>query len=166
VSCDQALAALVLDRHPLEDGGARAHLAGCARCQTEAAQVQRLTQLLAAHRVPAPPPGDQARTLVAAAPLLARRAAEARVRRRRVARALALALLPLPLLLFANVQLLMGVHRLLLGVLPAAVTTYLVACLGGGIALLLALSYVSVPVLAARRPWSLALEDPDVRVPA
>ena len=80
--------------------------------------------------------------------------------------AFTLALLPLPAILFANFKLLVAVHGLLLTLLPPSVSLYLVACLGAGVALLLALSYAAVPVLAARRPWLFALEEPDVHVPA
>lgn len=165
-ACDQALAALVLARGAAAGNAAAAHLAGCARCQAERARVEGVAHALVRHQVPAPAAGSQARILAAAAPLLARRAAEARALRGRVIRAFTLALLPLPAILYANLKLLLAAHALLLRWLPASLSMYLVACLGAGVALLLALSYAAVPVLAARRPWLFALEDPDVHVPA
>ena len=83
-----------------------------------------------------------------------------------MARAVGVALLPLPVLLFVNVKLLLAVHGLLLGSLSAGVSLYLTLCLGGGLALLLALSYAAVPLLAAARPRPSLLEEADVHVPA
>jgi hypothetical protein len=164
--CDQALAALVLDRGTAAGKAAAAHLAGCARCQVERTRAEEVAHALGRHQVPEPAAGSQARILTAAAPLLARRAAEARVLRWRVVRAFTLALLPLPAILYANLKVLLAAHALLLRWLPASLSMYVVACLGAGVALLLALSYAAVPVLAARRPSLFALEDPDVHVPA
>jgi hypothetical protein len=105
--------------------------------------------------------------LAAAAPVLARRATEARALRRRIVWAFTLALLPLPAILFANFKLLVAVHGLLVTRLPPSLAMYLIACLGAGVALLLALSYAAVPVMAARRPWLFASpEEPHVHVAA
>ena len=164
-ACDQALATLVLSRGTAAGKGADAHLAACARCQAERARAQEVAHALARHQSPEPTAGGQAQILGAAAPLLARRAVEAQALRWRVVRAFTLALLPLPAIVYANLKLLLAVHALLLRWLPASLSLYVVACLGAGVALLLALSYAAVPVLAARRPW-LTLEDPDVHVPA
>lgn len=170
IRCDEALAALALDRGPGRDRAA-AHLAGCERCQAERTRAEQVSRALARHAVAAPTTEAAAafrsRVLAAAAPVLARRATEARALRRRVAWAFTLALLPLPVILFANFKLLVAVHGLLVTRLPPSVVLYLVACLGAGVALLLALSYAAVPVMAARRPWLFAsLEEPDVHVPA
>ena len=166
MTCDQALAALVLDRGTAAGKAAAAHLAGCDRCQAERNRAQGVGRALASHQVPEPAPAGRAQILAAAAPLLARRAAEARALRWRVVWAFAMALLPLPAILYANFKLLLAAHGLLLRWLPPSVCMYVVACLGAGVALLLALSYAAVPVLAARRPWLFAVEDPDVHVPA
>ncbi len=171
ISCDEALAALALDRRAGRDRAATdvhavAHLAGCDRCQAERARAEQVSHALAHHQVAAPAPAADAafrsRLLAAAAPLLARRASEARALRRRVAWAFTLALLPLPAILYANFKLLLAAHGLLSTLLPPSVSLYLVACLGAGVALLLALSYAAVPVMAARRPWLFALEESDV----
>jgi hypothetical protein len=175
ISCDEALAALALDRGAGRDRAttgadpvarALAHRAGCDRCQAERARAEQVSHALAHHQVAAPAPAADAafrsRLLAAAAPLLARRAYEARALRRRVAWAFTLALLPLPAILYANFKLLLAAHGLLSTLVPPSVSLYLVACLGAGVALLLALSYAAVPVMAARRPWLFALEESDV----
>lgn len=173
ISCDEALAALALARGAgrdrataTADVNAVAHLAGCDRCQAERARAEQVSHALAHHQVAAPAPAADAafrsRLLAAAAPLLARRAFEARALRRRVAWAFTLALLPLPAILYANFKLLLAAHGLLSTLVPPSVSLYLVACLGAGVALLLALSYAAVPVMAARRPWLFALEESDV----
>jgi hypothetical protein len=173
ISCDEALAALALDRGAGRDRAstgavahAVAHLAGCDRCQAERARAEQVSHALAHHQAAAPAPAADAafrsRLLAAAAPLLARRASEARALRRRVAWAFTLALLPLPAILYANFKLLLAAHGLLSTLVPPSVSLYLVACLGAGVALLLALSYAAVPVMAARRPWLFALEESDV----
>jgi hypothetical protein len=146
--------------------GAVAHLAGCAACRDARAQAGAVARALAGYAAPAPAPGAEARTLAAAMPLLARRREARRALRRRVTWALTMALLPLPAIVLVNVQLLMAAHRLALTRLPPALALYLVVCLGAGVALLLALSYVAVPLLAARRPPPFVLEDRDVHVPA
>jgi hypothetical protein len=172
MTCDELLTALALGKSAAPNGGAAAdHLATCSTCRAESTRAHALGPVLAAYRVGAPPAEAAARTLASAAPLLARRAGERRALRRRVAWALTLALLPLPAIVFANVKLLMAAHGLLLSVLPPSASTYLIVCLGAGVALLLALSYAAVPLLASRRPQALALqalalEDPDVHVPA
>jgi hypothetical protein len=168
ISCDEALAALALDRRAGRDrttavAGADvhavAHLAGCDRCQAERARAEQVSHALAHHQVAVPAPAAEA---AFRAPLLARRASEARALRRRVAWAFTLALLPLPAILYANFKLLLAAHGLLSTLVPPSVSLYLVACLGAGVALLLALSYAAVPVMAARRPWLFALEESDV----
>jgi hypothetical protein len=170
IPCDEALTALALDRGPGRDRAA-AHLAGCERCQAEQARAEQVSRTLARHAVPAPTTDAAAafrsRVLTAAAPVLARRATEARALRRRIVWAFTLALLPLPAILFANFKLLVAVHGLLVTRLPPSLAMYLIACLGAGVALLLALSYAAVPVMAARRPWLFASpEEPHVHVAA
>jgi hypothetical protein len=163
MTCDEALAAAALGK---AGDPATAHLSSCVACQEAGPRAAAVAHLLSSYQVPGPAPGSAARTLAAAAPLLARRRAERRALRRRVAWALTLALLPLPAIVLANVKLLMATHRLLLSLLPPALSLYMVVCLGAGVALLLALSYAAVPLLAARRPRPYALEDRDVHVPA
>jgi hypothetical protein len=167
MTCDEVLTALALGKGAAPKGSAAAaHLVTCSTCRAESARAQALGQVLAAYEVGVPPADAPARTLASAAPLLARRAAGTRALRRRVAWALVLALLPLPAIVFANVKLLMAAHGLLLSVLPPSASLYLIVCLGAGVALLLALSYAAVPLLASRRPRALLLEDRDVHVPA
>ena len=167
MTCDEAQAELLLARQTAPGGEVAAHLASCGACQAQGARLQALARVLAGYAVADPAPAAPSRTIAAAAPLRARRATEARGLRRRVAWALALTLLPLPLIIFANVKALMAAHALLLTVLPPSASLYLIVCLGAGVALLLALSYAAVPLLASRRPRLLALEDgDDVRVPA
>jgi hypothetical protein len=149
--CDDILSALVLGL-PLP-AGAEEHVEGCARCRVEAPLARQVAQALTLSSSPSPALG--ARVLTAAEPLLAAR--RRRVARRRnidwwlVVRALGAALLPLPLILAIDVALVGVAWELLARVLPEALTTYLVANLAITLALLLALTYAAVPLLAARQ---------------
>jgi hypothetical protein len=110
-----------------------------------------VARIFAAFEVPAAPADGQARTLAAAAPLLAARAAAHRTLRRQVAWALTLALLPLPVIVFANVKLLTAAYHFLAPRLPPLLSLYLVGCVAAGVALLLALAYLAVPLVARRQ---------------
>jgi hypothetical protein len=112
--------------------------------------------LLGALETP-PPSGDfVARTVAAAAPLLALHARRAGVRA--WLRPLAVALVPLPLIVVANVAIVLALHALLSLALPAALSTYLVAQYSLFVLLLLALTYASVPILVDRQSRAV-LED-------
>ena len=70
---------------------------------------------------------------------------------RRLLRALTAALVPLPIILVLDAVIIRGAYRLLAGLLPAAVSLYVVANYAALLALLLALAYGAVPILAARQ---------------
>jgi hypothetical protein len=142
--CDGALAALFLGE-PLDEA-TRAHVAGCARCREDEHLVHAVTGALSASTVPEPPPGLTARVLRAAEPLLGRRSAWPTL-----ARALGVALIPLPLILWFNWLLVRGAERLLSSVLPSSLSFYVVLNYSILLALLLALTYGAVPILAERQ---------------
>ena len=151
--CDDVLSAIMLGL-PLPPGAAE-HVDGCARCRTESALARQVAATFAAAE-PQPSPALGTRVLAAAEPLLA-------ARRRRVdwplvLRALGAALLPLPLILVVDVALVGLAYEVLARVLPQALTTYLVANLATTLALLLALTYAAVPLLAARQQAALSEE--------
>jgi hypothetical protein len=105
-----------------------------------------------------PPPHDLgARTLAAAAPLLAVHAR--RAGSRSWVRPLLVALLPLPAILAVDAAIIRGLHALLSLVLPAALSTFFVAQYALLVVLLLGLAYAAVPLLADRQARAL-LEDP------
>jgi hypothetical protein len=115
-----------------------------------------LAQALGAYAVPAPPPGLASRVRLATAPALERNAR--RIERpdwRVLVRALGAALVPLPGILLLDARLLGAAHGLLSAVLPAVVSTYLVATYAAALALLLALTYGAVPLLATRQAWTM-----------
>jgi hypothetical protein len=143
--CDEGLTALLFG----DAAAAAAHLAGCARCRMERADVERVRGVLAAAPEPVPPPGLAARVLRAAAPLLARNARRATWPA--VARALVAALLPLPLIAFFDWQIVRTAHAVLSRVLPDALSFYLVFNYTATLVLLLALTYAAVPILVERQ---------------
>jgi hypothetical protein len=145
--CDDILTALML-RAPL-GAEAEAHVAGCSRCAAERVSVLRIADALAAGAAPEPPPALSLRVLAAAEPLLARNARLATWPA--VARALGAALLVLPVLLFVDWQLVRTIHQVLSAVLPGALSLYLVFNYAATLALLLALTYSAIPILAERQ---------------
>src|SRR5207245_3046012 len=90
-----------------------------------------------------------ARVLGAAAPLLARQARLAAWRTR--APALAAALVPLPLILFLDFHLVRTAYGVLNALLPGALSFYVVFNDAATLALLLALTYGMIPLVAARQ---------------
>jgi hypothetical protein len=144
IPCDDALATLFLGV-PLDEA-MRAHVAGCARCREDEHLVRAVTSALAASTVPEPPPGLAAHVLRAAEPLLGRRAAWPTL-----ARALGVALVPLPLILWFNWLLVRSAERVLSSVLPSSLSFYVVLNYSILLALLLALTYGAVPILAERQ---------------
>jgi hypothetical protein len=145
--CDDILAALLFGG--ASDAAAEAHFAACPRCRAERPQIERVRQALAADAVPAPPPALAARVLGAARPLLARNAR--RSAWPLVARALGAALVLLPVILFVDWQIVRAVHALLSSVLPGALSSYLVFNYAATLALLLALTYSAIPLVAERQ---------------
>jgi hypothetical protein len=145
--CDDMLERLLLGR--TLDAGDEAHVRACPRCAAERPAVAAVRARLAADPAPAPPPGLSARALQAAAPLLARNARRALWWP--LARAVAVALLPLPLILLVDAWALRGLYGLLSAVLPETLSLYLVLNYAGLLALLTALTYGSIPLLAARQ---------------
>jgi hypothetical protein len=153
--CDQLLAA-VLRGDPLADAE-RAHVDGCPRCGALAPDLA----LLAPDRrvgAPAPPSALTARVLLAAQPLLdghARTAQRARATLQLDGRQLATALLPaillFPLIVLADVVLLRSVHGVLATLLPATLTTYLVASYATLLAALVCLTFGAIPLIVQRQ---------------
>jgi hypothetical protein len=146
VTCDDALVALVLSEG--RDAAATAHVERCPECRADAGTAARLARALAGYTVAPPPAGRAERTLSVATPLLARRATRARVPWGTIWRALAVGLLPLPLLIALDTALGRAAHGFLRTVLPDAVSTYLVLSWAALLALLFALAYGAVPLLA------------------
>lgn len=146
-TCDDVLERLLLEKDL--DETAADHVRGCPRCGRDSAVVDSLRRQLAAGRPPEPSPALLGRIMSSARPILARN------RRRAiwllVARAVGAALLPLPLILLVDAYVLGEIHRLLSLVLPRTLTLYLVAGQASLIALLLAITYGAIPLLAERQ---------------
>jgi hypothetical protein len=109
----------------------------------------RLRRLLDAGEIPAPAPELTARTLAAAAPLLAVHARRASLRTA-IGPVLA-ALAPLPMILGLDVLVVRTIHALLASVLPAAVSTFIAMNYALWLGFLLASAYAAVPLLADRQ---------------
>jgi hypothetical protein len=105
--------------------------------------------LLGALDTPPMPADLTPRVLAAAAPLLAAHAR--RTSWRTFLRPLVVALLPLPLILAADVAIAGALYSLFSLVLPAVVSTVLVAQYALVVLLSLALAYAAVPVLVDRQ---------------
>jgi anti-sigma factor RsiW len=149
MDCDTALTALLFGEVTAD---VAAHLAACPRCAAEAPDVQRVIGLLDAIPAPAASPGLDLHVVHAAAPLLAANAHRLpRAAWRRLAAAIAVAVLPLPFILFVGWEALSTAHRLLSTILPERVGFYLVATHAALLALLLAITYGAVPLLAAHQ---------------
>lgn len=110
---------------------------------------ERVRRMLEAHAVPPAAPEAVARTLAAAAPLLAVHARRASLRS--VVRPLLAALVPLPLILAVDVAVVWALHAALATVLPAAVSTFVAANYAVLLALLLSSTYAAVPLLVDRQ---------------
>jgi hypothetical protein len=144
--CDDVRAAAFLGR-PL-DAAAAAHVAGCAHCTAGLPALHGVADRLRAWE-PAPPPGLSARVMQAAAPLIATHAPRALWGP--VARALGAALVPLPFILVASAAVLRVFYGVLCSVLPETLSFYLVLNSAAVAALLAALTYGSIPLLAAHQ---------------
>ncbi len=150
ITCGNVLEALFLARDL--DPAATAHLQECARCREQATALAAVGARLRAATAPAPPPGLRRRTLAAAAPLLAERAAAlAHGYRRRLTRAVAAALVPLPIVLALDAYAIRTLHAFLSALLPAPVSAYLAFNFAALVVLTIALTYAAVPVLADRQ---------------
>jgi anti-sigma factor RsiW len=154
MTCDDVIPLLLLQQ--TREARVADHLASCARCREQASTLGAVARTLAAYPDPVAPRGLGPAVLHAAAPLLAghsRRAAGWRL-----VRAFAAALLPLPLIVLVDVGLLSMAYRLLSTVLPEGLSLYLVFNQAVLLALLFALTYGSIPLLAARQAGGLAEE--------
>lgn len=110
---------------------------------------ERLARVLAAHVVPPPRSDFAARTLAAAAPLLAVHARRASVRS--VLLPVLAALVPLPVIVGVDVAVVWVLYAALAAVLPAAVSAFVAVNYALLLALLLALTYAAVPLLVDRQ---------------
>ena len=129
--------------------GDDAHRATCPVCRHEAAELGSLAAAFAAHRAAAPSPALETRVLAAARPVLAAR--RRHVARRALAAAVAAALLPLPLIVMIDLWALQAIYDGLSRLLPATISFYLVANYAAVLALLGALTYGAIPLLAERQ---------------
>ena len=146
-ACDEIIERLFLGES-LDETHA-SHVRGCSRCGRESALVAELRRQMDASSAPEPPTGLSARVLTAALPFLAQN--RRRVSWRVLARAVGGSLVPLPIVLFVDAWILAGMHDLLNLVLPPALSFYLLAGQASVIAVLLALTYGSIPLLAERQ---------------
>jgi hypothetical protein len=145
-TCDDVLAAVLLG-DTLDDAG-RQHAATCERCRRELDGVRKVSARLAAWVPEEPSPALGHAVLRAAAPILAQ---ARRARWRDVARAVAAALVPLPLVVVFDVLLVRRLHAALAVLLPAGLSAYLVFNYAAMLAVLVALTYAAVPLLAERQ---------------
>lgn len=163
------LLARVARGEPLDAAGER-HRATCAACAALAGDLARVARAVAALPPPEPSPGLDARVLRAASPLLAANAraaaAQAHARGtldgRRLARALVPAILLFPLLVVVDVWLLRLVHEGLAGVLPRALSTWVVLSYAALLAALGCLVFGAIPLLVERQGAPLAWKEEHV----
>jgi len=144
--CDEIRARRVLGRAEPADA---AHLAACAECRGETATVGRLAAAFGAYEIPAPDPRLAASVATAVRPVLAARRRYAA--RRALASAVAAALLPLPLILVVDAWALQAIYHGLARLLPPTLSFYLVLNYAAVLALLGALTYGAIPLLAERQ---------------
>lgn len=153
--CDEVRERRLLGHAPPADA---AHAASCAACGAETAALGRIAAAFAADQVAAPSPALAARVLKAARPLLD--AKRRHVARRALAAAVAAALVPLPLILMIDVWALGTIYDWLARVLPPALSFYLVVNYAAVLALLGALTYGAIPLLAERQARGLLRGSP------
>jgi len=146
-SCDDVLEALALAATP--DPAVDRHVAGCPRCRTHAPAMRALAARLAGAPAPAPPATLADDVLRTAAPLLRRHAR--RSAWMPLVRAIGAALLPLPAILAVDAYLLHTLYTLLCRILPPSVGVYVIVNNVLLLALLLALTYGAIPLLAERQ---------------
>jgi hypothetical protein len=126
-----------------------AHAATCDACGADAAALARVGAAFSAHPVETPSPALAARVLTAARPLLAAKRRHAA--RHALAAAVAAALLPLPIILLVDIWALGTMYAWLTRLLPPALSLYLVVNYAAVLALLGALTYGAIPLLAERQ---------------
>jgi len=146
-TCDDVLAKLLLAGKL--DADAAAHVSACPHCTAEQGRVRRVAALLASDHVPAASPALSARVVGAATPLLARQARRAAWRT--LARALAAALVPLPLIVFLDFHLVRTAYGVLNTLLPGPLSFYVAFNYVATLAVLFALSYGMIPIVAERQ---------------
>jgi hypothetical protein len=144
--CDDVRTRQLLGEPDLADD---AHRESCAACRADGAALASIGAAFAAHRVAGPGPELGARVHAAAAPLLASR-------RRYAARwslvvAVAAALVPLPLIVMVDWWALQAIYGGLTRLFPATLSFYLVVNYAAVLALLGALTYGAIPLLAERQ---------------
>lgn len=130
-------------------GDDEAHLASCEECRAATAVLGRLARTLATDPVTPPSPVLRSRVLAAAGPLLA--AKQRHAARHALVAAVAAALLPLPLILMIDIWALGAIYGGLTRLLPPALSFYLVVNYAAVLALLGALTYGAIPLLAERQ---------------
>ena len=126
-----------------------AHVAACDACAAATVTLARVRAAFVADRAPAPSPVLAPRVLAAARPVLAARRRHAA--RRALAAAVAVALLPLPLIVFVDVWVLQMIYGTLTRFFPATLSFYLVVNYAAVLALLGAVTYGAIPLLAERQ---------------
>lgn len=144
--CDDVRARRFLGRPAPGDAE---HLSACAACRELAPVFADLAAAFAGHVVSPPAPGLGDRVRAEARPLLAARRRHAA--RRPLAAALAAALLPLPLIVALDVWALHLIYDGLRRLLPEPLSLYLVVNYAAVLALLGALTYGAIPLLAERQ---------------
>lgn len=145
-ACDDVRARRFLGRVAPGDD---AHVAACSECGAIAPELAALQAGFARHAVLPPAPELEDRIRADARPLLAARRRHAA--RRSLVAALAAALLPLPLILAVDLWALQAIYETLRRLLPEALSLYLVVNYAAVLALLGALTYGAIPVLAERQ---------------
>lgn len=142
-----------MSRAPIDDperglASLREHVAECEACAGNPPAVERIDAVL--RRQPSVEDSEMLsqRVLLAARGLLAERRKHSY--RRRVRRGLILALAPLPLVVSVDVYLLHSAYTALSSVLPAAIVIGMLASHAAMLALLVALTYASLPLLLAQ----------------
>jgi len=154
MNCDSRLIDLLLGREPPDT---ETHLATCPRCSADAPVVRSLRAAFDAS--PEAHPQSFHAVLSAAGPLLAANARRLPAAAwRRLAAAIAVAVLPLPLILLVGWRALHALNDLLATILPDSLRLYLLATQALAVALLLAVTYGALPLLAAHQ-LRLQLED-------
>src|SRR5262245_47039109 len=147
MDCDTLLTDLLLGREPAD---AEAHLSTCPRCTADAPVVRSLRATFDA--LPDTRPPSLHAILSAAGPLLAANAKRLPAAAwRRLAAAIGVAVLPLPLILLVVWHALHALNDLLSSILPESLRLYLLATQALAVALLLAVTYGAVPLLAAHQ---------------
>ncbi len=132
-----------------ELAGDAEHVAGCAACRVAVAALADLAAAFASHSVPAPSARLAERVRAEVRPLLAARRRHAA--RRALVAAVIAALVPLPLIVLVDAWALHLIYDGLSRLLPERLSFYLVVNYAAVLALLGAVTYGAVPLLAERQ---------------